>query len=149
MFTGDVVLREVPWILTSDSVVCMLYTCLHSRCYWLPVSSGRCVSLYILRIVSITLDTVCYVTSPQIPKVPLELKEFSDWGEEVTCGEQGRVLYVLQYIRHREKLKRFVENVEDKLNVVFGYIGNVAIMQDLSRMLQLSVPEWGLVVICF
>ena len=50
-------------------------------------------------------------------------------------------MYVLQYIRHRKKLKRFVENVEDKLNVVFGYIGNVAIMQDLSRMLQLSVPE--------
>ena len=39
----------------------MLYTCLHSRCYRLPVSSGRCVSLYILRIVSITLDT--HVTS--------------------------------------------------------------------------------------
>ena len=39
----------------------MLYSCLHSRCYRLAVSPGRCVCLYILRSVSITLDT--HVTS--------------------------------------------------------------------------------------
>ena len=35
----------------------------------------------------------------------------------------------------------FLASVEDKLNVVFGYIGSVAIMNNLSRMLQLTVPE--------
>ena len=41
----------------------------------------------------------------------------------------------------QEKLQVFLANAEDKLNVIFGYIGSVAIMKDLSRMLQLMVPE--------
>ena len=56
----------------------MLYSCLHSRCYRLAVSPGLCVCLYILRSVSITLDT--HVTSTPIFHNPFALEEESCQG---------------------------------------------------------------------